>query len=261
MTKTVQLINSGKHSFLKQVGMAAESLGSPLRASLWLAWVCRIPLLSAIASLFAFSSIPQIRDLFLEISGAPSLDLQFWIAFIVYATFFWLLPSYFMARLALGAAHLDAVQASAFCKRLAYLFPIIIVLIEIISVSVGIFLSQYFSPLQNEVSERYLSLGLFVWVTLGLASLSALVIWLVERMKASVRGRSSFLQIFNKPHTKKDEELLYIAAFVFSFCILIITALSPYSISSAFPRALFLPLLFGLWIPPLTLLGVLLPEG
>jgi hypothetical protein len=251
-------------------------------------WTCRVPLASAAGAVWFFWNLPQARDLFAEIRSTPLATGFFWFLFYLEIAGLWLLPVYVGARLALACRRDRIGIAHESPHRWIETFlPPAMVAVGVVGVALGVFLARHYlidSP--NEIisaAARRLFSRVHAFAAVLAILAIPLVLWCLsqtwrlmsraphdgQRLVASIADR---FQVWSRAiltylsndrdgvNTRPaDQKVVAALTAVTALSTLFIVALAadPGAIAAAFPRALLLPILLGIWVAPLTVVGVL----
>jgi len=81
-----------------------KSIWSHIKYSIWLFYLSRVAVLSALAGVYIFGFTLQARDLFLEVRSNTWMDRRYWCAFYFLLVFAWLLPVYISSQYMIDGA-------------------------------------------------------------------------------------------------------------------------------------------------------------
>lgn len=82
----------------------AKSIWSPIAYAIWLFYLSRVAVLSALAGVYIFGFTLQARDLFLEVRSNAWMDRRYWCIFYFLLVFAWLLPVYISSQYMIDGA-------------------------------------------------------------------------------------------------------------------------------------------------------------
>lgn len=277
------------------VGTAFGTSDSTARVVLRALWVARVPIASILAA-FLILSQAEALDLFVDIPPDPLQRVGHWLLFYVAAILFWVLPAHFSARVALQLNH-ERIGVDTPRRYLALVIglPRLLSVLCLFAILYGFLQASNHVPsvagesLANDARRHLLfasgwALALCVIVMLAYAWLSRMSMLQRSRLRPIAPRLYDGLDgviTWCRPRRRRVSEPLFgeelaaaqyntlLSVFLLLVSIFAIDALlailflSPTiarwipAAQTYLPRAVFVPVLLGINVPGLTLIGIL----
>ena len=274
------------------VGSAASAWDSTGRVFLRALWIARVPVASILGALLIFS-VAEAQDLFIDVPPDWFDRLLHWTMFYVAAILFWVLPVHFSSRVALQLNHERiGVDTPRRYLQFVVVLPRILSVLCLAVIVYGFVQAWNHVPSVRGTLETRRHLfwatvsavvlcGVVTLVFLWLSRLSVLERNRLRPIAPNLYDRLDTVVSWCKPRRRRASEpvleehlaaaqhntlisifLLLLVVFVLDAALAILF-LSPRlseffpSLESYLPRAVFVPVLLGINIPGLALLGIL----
>lgn len=255
-------------------------------------WACRVSLLSVVAGCYVLWNVPQAHDLFVELHSGE-LGRVHWALFFASVLVFWIMPVHLSARLMLeghAAAYPNEFKSRG--SRIVAAFPWLLSLTCIVAVGMAMVAAKTSIPQVERTSPEQVrklltaaheQVDALMMVTAGLGVAFLFVWFVVHPMIARLTRRSGLLDtrlvtkvaelLFDRDRKSRNGPLSeaeaaelsrlltrrrQIAVSAMVLFVLWIASWSfviwrPVDVPLALRRAPMIPIVFGAWVPILTL--------